>query len=378
MFYAGYLAVPGVYVPFFPVWLAYRGLSATEIAICVSVPYLVRVFATPAGSVFADRAPNRRFAIRLFIAIGIAAWLFVDLPSTFWPILVLSVTSQIFWGLSMPAADALTLTGVRQFGVDYGRVRLFGSVAFIVTNLLSGLALNYLWGDSAIFWMVLGVLLVSAAVSIQLPVTPKAIRARDDLERPDAPPLRAFLGGGPMFVAVLVAAGLVQASHAELYSFGSIHWQARGFTAGQIGILWAVGTGSEVVLFAFAARLFRNVDAVSVIAVGAVAAIVRWSLFSLEPGFAGSVALQLLHALSFGATFMGVQKAITEWIPEETTGGAQGFNVVVTSATLGIGTLISGPLYETLGGHAFLAMVVPALAGLAIVILRRPTRPRPA
>ena len=66
---------------------------------------------------------------------------------------------------------------------------------------------------------------------------------------------------------------------------------------------------------------------------------------------------------------MGVQKAITEWIPEETTGGAQGFNVVVTSATLGIGTLISGPLYEALGGHAFLAMVVPALAGLAIVLL---------
>jgi PPP family 3-phenylpropionic acid transporter len=173
---------------------------------------------------------------------------------------------------------------------------------------------------------------------------------------------------------VLVAAGLIQASHAELYSFGSIHWHAQGFTAGQIGILWAVGTGSEIVLFAVAGMLFRKVDAVWVIVIGGVAAIVRWSLFTLEPGFAGSFALQLLHSLSFGATFMGVQKAITEWIPEETTGGAQGFNVVVTSATLGIGTLVSGLLYEALGGHAFLAMVIPAAAGLMLVLLFRPSR----
>ena len=373
VFYAGYLALPGVLVPFLPVWLAYKGLSPTEIAACVSFPYLVRVFATPVGSSFADRAPNRRFAIRLFVALGIFIWLFVDLPSTFVPILILSVASQTFWSLAMPAADALTLTGVRQFGVDYGQVRLFGSAAFIATNLLSGAALNFLWGDSAIFWMALGVMLVSAVVSLQLPMTPKAIRARDDLERPRPPsPLRALLGGGSTFVAVLIAAGLIQSSHSELYSFGSIHWQEQGFTAGQIGILWAVGTGSEIVLFALAGRLFRDVDAVWVIVVGGIAAIVRWSLFTLEPGFFGSVALQLLHALSFGATFMGVQKAITEWIPEETTGGAQGFNVVVTSATLGIGTLASGWLYETLGAYAFLAMVVPAAAGLMLVLLFRP------
>lgn len=374
-FYAGYLALPGVLVPFLPVWLAYKGLTPTQIAACVSFPYLVRVFATPIGSTFADRAPNRRFAILLFVALGIFIWLFVDLPSAFVPILILTVAAQTFWSLAMPAADALTLTGVRQFGIDYGHVRLFGSAAFIVANLLSGAALNFLWDDSAIYWMVLGLMCVSIVVSIQLPVTPKAIRALDDLERPRPPsPLRALMAGGPTFVAVLIAAGLIQSSHAQLYSFGSIHWQAQGFTAGQIGILWAVGTGSEIVLFALAGRLFRNVETVWIVAIGGIAAIIRWSLFTLEPGIVGSILLQMLHSLSFGATFIGVQKAITMWIPEETTGGAQGFNVVVTSATLGIGALVSGPLYETLGGHAFLAMVVPAAAGLTLVLLYRPSR----
>jgi PPP family 3-phenylpropionic acid transporter len=158
-FYAGYLAVPGVYVPFFPVWLEYRGLSATEIAICLAVPYFARVLSTPAGGYFADRAPNRRFAIRIFIVVGVF-WLFVNLPTNFWPILILTVLSHV--RISRCRRGGADADRVRQFGLDYGRMRLYGSAAFIIVNLASGRC-SPISSAGAIYWMLLALLLASAA-----------------------------------------------------------------------------------------------------------------------------------------------------------------------------------------------------------------------
>jgi PPP family 3-phenylpropionic acid transporter len=377
VFYAGYLSVHGVHLPFFPVWLEYRGLTPTEIAICLSVPIFARVLGAPIGAHFADRAPNRRFAIITLVALGLFFWLFADFPTGFWPILVVSVLSFTFWGMAMPAAEALTLTGVRQFGLDYGRVRLYGSASFIVANVGSGFLLTYFLGPGAIYWLILGVLILSLAVSIALPVTPRAIRARDDKERPEPASARAILGH-PVFVAVLVGAGLIQASHSQLYNFGSIYWQSRGFSAGEIGLLWAVGTGAEIVLFAIAGFTLKRVDALWLIGMGGILAIVRWVLFGLEPGLAGTFLLQMLHAFSFGATFLGVMKAITERVPDEITAAAQGLNIVATGGLMAVASLVSGVLYEALGVFAFVVMAVPAAAGLLILFGWRPRRAMPA
>jgi PPP family 3-phenylpropionic acid transporter len=372
-FYAGYLSVNGVHLPFFPVWLEYRGLTPTEIAICLSVPMFARVLSAPIGAHLADRAPNRRFAIVLLVGFGLFFWLFADLAAGFWPILIVTVLAFTFWGMALPAAEALMLTGVRQFGLDYGRVRLYGSASFIVANVGSGLLLTYFFGPGAIYWLLLGVLILSLIVSIMLPVTPRAIRARDDKERPEPVSARAILGH-PVFVAVLVASGLIQASHSQLYNFGSIYWQSRGFSAGEIGLLWAVGTGAEIVLFAVAAFALRRVDAFRLIAIGGIVAILRWLLFGLEPGLAATFLLQMLHAFSFGATFLGVMKAITERVPDEITAAAQGLNIIATGGLMAVASLASGVLYESLGVHAFVVMTIPAAAGLVILAGWRPRR----
>jgi PPP family 3-phenylpropionic acid transporter len=107
---------------------------------------------------------------------------------------------------------------------------------------------------------------------------------------------------------------------------------------------------------------------------GGMLAIVRWVLFGLEPGLAGTFLLQMLHAFSFGATFLGVMKAITERVPEEITAAAQGLNIVATGALMAVASLVSGLLYESLGVYAFVAMALPAAAGLLILFGRLPRR----
>ena len=140
LFFAGYFVFAGVSVPFFPVWLDARGLTDVQIATIIAVPGILRVVLTPFAGIFADRAPNRRFAVICFMVPAALVFLLAGWAESFLPILLVTAFSFTFWGLALPVGEALALTGMRRFGLDYGRMRIGGSVSFILTNLGAGVA----------------------------------------------------------------------------------------------------------------------------------------------------------------------------------------------------------------------------------------------
>jgi PPP family 3-phenylpropionic acid transporter len=364
-FFAGYFVVGGVSLPFFPVWLEARGLSKTEIASCIAIPIFVRVFLTPLAGMFADRAPNRRFAIRLFIVIGAAIFFFAWPARSYWPLLIVTGASTILWSVALPVAEALALTGVRRFGLDYGRMRFGGSVSFISANLGSGVIVGMIATDS-IFFLIALALVISAVASFVLPVTPRAVRALDDRERPPTKPAYLVLSQ-PSFLALVLVGGLIQASHAVLYSFGSIYWRSTGFSGAEIGAFWATGVFCEIAVFMWSGAAIRIFGPYGLLVIGGLAVLVRWVLMSFDLDFFGFAALQCLHGLTFGAVYVGNQHAIARAIPEEFTASAQGVFVMVQGLLLALATMLAGPLYTAYGRDAFLFMTVPA--GLALVIL---------
>ncbi len=97
IFFAGYFVFGGVAVPFFPVWLDARGLTDVEIATVIAVPGILRVVLTPFAGIFADRAPNRRFAAICFTLPAAAIFLFAWPADTFLPILVIVGLSFTVW-----------------------------------------------------------------------------------------------------------------------------------------------------------------------------------------------------------------------------------------------------------------------------------------
>ena len=365
LFFAGYFVFGGVAIPFFPVWLDSRGMSDVEIAAIIAVPGFLRVFLTPFAGIFADRAPNRRFAAICFTLPAAAIFLFAWPADGFWPLLIVVALSFTVWGLALPVGEALALTGLRRYGLDYGRMRIGGSVSFIVVNLGAGAVIALLHAD-AIFWMMFVALAISAVVAFGLPVTPPAVRALDDRGRPTRPPLLPVLRE-PAFLVLILVGGLIQSSHAMLYGFGSLFWHAQGFGGVAIGAFWAIGVACEIVFFIFAAPLMRRLGPFGFLVLGGSAAIVRWLAFPLEPGLVGYLALQGLHALSFGAVYLGNQHMIARTVPEELTGSAQGVLAMVIGLFAALATLASGPLYETYGGDAFAVMA--ALPAIALVIL---------
>jgi MFS transporter, PPP family, 3-phenylpropionic acid transporter len=369
-FFGGYFVLGGVALPFFPVWLEARGLTDTEIASLVAIPMALRVLLTPLAGMFADRAPNRRFAIRIFTVASLGIFLLAWPATSYWPLLITTGTAMVIYQVSLPVGEALALTGVRQFGLDYGRMRFAGSLTFIITNLAAGAVIGLVTSE-AIYWMMVAGLVAGAGVSFTLPVTPRKARALDDAERPDVRPAREVLGN-PALLALLAASGLVQASHGVLYSFGSLHWQSLGFSGVEIGMLWAIGVVCEIGLFLWSGAVVRRTGDFGLLLIGTVGAILRWSLFPLDLGFAGFLLVQCLHGLSFGATYLGVQHAIARIVPDEMTASAQGIYAMMTGILMAGITALSGPLYSNLGHLAFVTMTIPpALAILALFAYRR-------
>jgi PPP family 3-phenylpropionic acid transporter len=366
LLFAALSVIIGTSLPFLPVWLDWTGLGAREIAIVTAAPLFVRVAATPIIAYAADRAgDHRRFLIALAWAC-VAALLVLSQARGFWPILACMLLYSIAWTTIIPLTETVAMGGVRTAGLDYGRMRLWGSVSFIAASVFGGWVVERLGAPSVIWLIVIGgTLTLAAAHGLAPPIGLGRLKAVTSAPRID-PASALGLLRSRMFLVFLLAGGTVQSAHAVLYTFGTLHWQAQGLSPGWSGGLWAISILAEVLLFAFSGAVVARVGAVRLIGAGAAAAVVRWLAMGLDPPLALLVPLQLLHALTFGAAHLGAVHFMARAVPEGQAGTAQALYATVTGG-LGMGgaILLAGPLYAGFGGRAYWAMA--ALAAVALV-----------
>ena len=160
LFYGAIFLLIGFHLPYFPVWLAWRGLSPGEIGIILSAPLAVRIVITPIISFTADRAGDRRLALILLAWGALGALSLFTLASGFFAILAIAILAALFWTSVMPVTEAIAMDGVRRSGHDYGRMRLWGSLTFIAASFAGGIALQS-FDAPAVLW-----LMIAAAGSI--------------------------------------------------------------------------------------------------------------------------------------------------------------------------------------------------------------------
>jgi len=377
LLFAAVFVVAGTQLPYFPVWLDWVGLGPREIAVITAAPMLVRLAVTPAIAFAADRSGDHRRFLVLLAWGALAAALLLAQCASFWPILLLSVLFAVAISTVMPLTETVAMAGVRAAGLDYGRMRLWGSLSFIAASFCGGLAIDR-FGAPAAVWLVAGgaALTVLAAHALKPGSDPSlqtgsnpAIRRRIRLA--DA----LVLVRSRLFVLFLVAAGAVQAAHAAFYTFGTLRWAAQGISGGWAGTLWAIGVAVEIGLMAFSGAMVRRIGAVELIVVGAAASVLRWLAMGFDPPLAALVVLQALHGLTFGATHIGAFYFIARAIAEGQAGTAQALYAAVTAGiAMGGAMLLSGQLYPALGGRTYWAMAAIAAVGLAASLMLRDTR----
>lgn len=370
LYFAAMFVIYGVLIPFLPVWLDGRGLNPNEVAIVTAVPFMLRLAITPSVAIFADRlGAHRLFTIASAWA-ALAACLLLGGMHGFWPILAIAAPLSLAAATMMPLVEAIAVKGVRVYALDYGRMRLWGSLSFVVVGLIVGAWIDRSGSEAALWVMIAGTVLTVAAAHA-LPHPPvAAVDEKPKRKAVAGEVLRLFRM--PVFLAFLVAASAAQASHAMFYTFGALHLRAQGISGAWVGSLWATGVLAEVALFAVAGSRFRHLKPETLLALGAAAAILRWLVMTFDPPLAVLVPLQLLHALTYGATHLGAILFVARAVPDDVSGTVQALYATFASGVaMGIATWASGPLFETYAGGAYGAMAaIAAVALLAALVIR--------
>ncbi len=374
MLFAAIFVVAGTNLPYFPVWLDWQGLGPREIALITAVPLFVRVLVTPAVAFAADRAGDHRLFLIVLSWLGLAALLALSQSAGFWPILLCTIAFALAWTTIMPLTETVALSGVRVAGLDYGRMRLWGSLSFIVASVVGGWVVQSLGAGSAVWLLVAGGAMVTAAAhALKRPIGAGRLKAATTPPRLRIGDVAGLLRARS-FVVFLFAAGAIQAAHATFYTFGTVHWASQGISAGWSGALWAIGVIAEIGLFAFSAAVIGRLGPMNLIVFGGAAAALRWFLMGFDPPLAALPALQMLHGLTFGATHLGAIHYMGRVVPDRQSGTAQALYASVTGGiAMGSAMLASGPLYAAYGGASYWVMAGVAVAGTgAALSLLRP------
>jgi len=388
LFYGAMFLFVGIFLPFFPVWLKSRGLKPEDISLLLAGPLVVRVLFTPVVTYLADLSGNRR-RVLIALAWGSLACGLAFIPlSGFWPLMLISVLFGMFWTSVMPLSEAIAMTQVKLQGLDYGRIRLWGSLTFIIASLGGGFIIDA-FGDNSILYMMLAALLITTLAAYNLPRC-KNGKARktgelteltelgetaQESSPPQAPihwseALRLLLS--PLFILFLLTAAGIQATHAVYYGFGSLHWQHLGLTSGVIGALWAVGVIAEVTLFAWSTPIIKRVGATGLLIAASGGALLRWGMMALDPPLWLLFPLQTLHALTFGAAHLGAIHFIARAVPEKASATGQGlYSAFAMGIVMGAMTTLSGTLYESFAGKSYMVMAALSFASLLGALLLR-------
>jgi PPP family 3-phenylpropionic acid transporter len=375
--YAALFLVIGCYLPYLPVWLKWRELDADQIAVLLAATLYTRILFAPAISFVADRIGDRR-AILIVLAWGaLLSFVLLWISDGFWQMLLTITLLAVNWTSIMPLIETVAAGGIRSGGIDYGRVRLWGSITFIVASLGSGSIIQFFGPQVVLPILLAATALMVLATHLMPRQAGRRTRQPADSALPAIRRLKlsdAFaLARAPLFLLFLLAASLIQSSHALMYAFGTLHWQAQGLSGGVIGALWSVGVVAEVALFAVSGRVIAAFGTVRLLGLAGAASVLRWGFMAIDPPLLVTGLLQMLHAVSFGAAHLAVIHFLTHAVPEDRAATAQGlYAAVVAGLVMGSVTLACGPLYRTLGGEAYGVMAALALCGtVAAFLLRR-------
>ena len=359
----------GIMLPYFPVYLSSKGLSGAEIGVLLGISPWARFAVNPIVGPLADRKGATRQLIlgaSLVTTLGLGLYLAVD---AFALMLLAGLLVGIGTAPIVPLGDALAIRFASVGALDYARVRLFGSIAFIVTSMVGGLLLSA-FGSVAIAASALAIWIVGVGVAAALPPPPPGPAHEEEARR--AARSRVVLARPGVLRFVLAATCLVS-SHAVVYHFGTLHFRDVGVDDEMIGLLWSVGVALEVALFSIGDRLFRYVRPIQLLRVAALGGIVRWTLLAEVESLPLLFFAQSLHALTLAASHLGALGLVARRIPEKST--ATGLLAALGSG-LGMAVLVpvSGLLYDAFGGGAFYAATALSCVA-ALLLFSLPTEP---
>jgi PPP family 3-phenylpropionic acid transporter len=293
-FYFFYFAYLGAFAPFFSLYLDGIGMSAVEIGVLMSLPQLTRIVAPQLWGWLADRGASRLRVARLAGAAGLIAWLGVFAGTHFAWLFAVLLAMTFFWSAALPLVEATTLSHLGEETARYGRVRVWGSVGYIVAVVGVGYVLDALPAEK-LLWIVLGLMGGMLGFCWAVPEARVAPHASDELSI-------GHILRRPEVVALIAACALMSAAHGPYYTFYTLHLVEHGYSKSLAGWLWALGVACEIGIFVWMPHLYRAFTPRQILLASFGLAVARFLVIGwLAGSLAALLVAQALHAATFGS-----------------------------------------------------------------------------
>jgi MFS transporter, PPP family, 3-phenylpropionic acid transporter len=366
-FYFWYFAFLGAFAPYFALYLQSLGFTASQIGILLAVNPVTRIFGPTLWGWLSDHLGTRGKLIRWTALATALVFTTIFLTTHFGWLFAALVVLNVFWSGVLPLAESATLHQLEANFGAYGKIRLWGSVSFVLVVILGGYLLDN-QGVSALAPLAVSMMVFMALSTLFLPPD------REITHRGEHAPILS-IALRPEVIALLGSFFLMQIAHGPFNAFYSIHLAEAGYSKKAIGWLWSVGVIAEIALFFWLPSLMRRFSLGQILRMSFGCAFLRFLVVAWGVESVGlMVAAQLLHAVTFGAYHAAGVAAVHQIFRGRHQARGQ---ALYTSLGYGLGgtlgTLLSGFVWESWGAQATFSMGAIA-ALLALVVSGRRAR----
>ncbi|MGL6316141.1 3-phenylpropionate MFS transporter [Vibrio sp. WXL103] len=369
-YFLGFFFAYGVYLPFWALWFEDQGVSATDIGFLIGLGLATRCVAnlviTPRVHRVEHLLPVLRW-ISFFALVAIGFHFFTG--GSFWLMALATVLFNLCCGPAIPLSDAMANHYSRLKLLDYGRTRLWGSIAFIVGSTVVGFLVAG-FGTEMILYTALSGIAAGWLLSMRNPSPMPTSLEKEASERPK---ITALLREWSV-VKFLLLVALIQGSHAAYYGFSAIHWREAGHAENVIGYLWSLGVAAEVVIFAVSKRWFANWSLRTLFSVAALGVMIRWGLTASTTHVEVLVLVQMLHGVTFAMAHIAAISYIQQSAENKMVALQALYNALPLGAFIALMTALSGWGYEHWGANVF--WVMSGMGLLALFVRLEPQQVR--
>jgi PPP family 3-phenylpropionic acid transporter len=345
LFFFAYYGYVGVFSPYASLYFADRGLSATQIGILMSLMQVMRIFGPNVWGWVADQSRRRVLVLRLTSVAAALTFCGMFVGQSFMFFFALMVTVNLFTSAQGPISEALMLSSMRGDLTHYGRVRLWGSVGFIVLVTLSGYALDW-QGIELMPWIALLMLVMVTSVTFSLHEEPATQHAQPSNS------VRELLSRKSV-LSFFASTFLMIAAHSSLYVYYSLYLSDMGYSKSVIGLMWSLGVIAEILFFFYQAPLFRRFGVRKLMLFSLGIAVIRFLMIGWgAQSLAIMLVAQVLHAATFGVHHSASVATLQRWFAGPLQARGQALYISISYGLGGtVGGLLLSACWDTFGAR---------------------------
>lgn len=371
--YFFYYALLGIFVPYISVFLDHRGFSSAQIGLLLAAVAIARVVGPHLWANLSDKTGKIGELLRLSCLLAFICFLFMFSVDSYWLILFVCCAMKMFWTAALPQLEvsAIVSTKSKNDRGNYGNLRLWGSIGFIVSGIVAGLSIDRLGAE--VVTIACAIALMCLYLSSLFVVAPNHTRDKTVDNYNDIPRLFA-----PVFIAFLLAYLLLQISFGAYNNFFALHMQSLGYKHIHTSLFLALGVAAEIIIFIYAKQMLSRFRVMYLILVSLLLTSLRWSLLAfMSDSILAIIFSQTLHAFSFGLTHAAAVSFLHNYFSKAFQSRAQAIYLSVSFGIGGaLGSVITGFMWNdgigALQSFVFSAFMALVAAFMIMFVIKKP------